>query len=113
MATGAQCTTTSKARNKPMDEKHRNTLESVRVKLVRDMEVTQVLLQMSGEQVFSDADKGIIKSKPNRQEQCEALLDILPRKGENAYESFIQALKKVQPFLADVVREAGKCYCGL
>lgn len=113
MATGAECKTTSKAPKKPMDKKYRNILESVRVELVRGMDAEQVLRHMAGVQVFSDANKDIIKSRPNRQEQCKALLDILPRRGENAYESFIQALEEVQPYLADVVRRAGKCYCGL
>jgi len=103
MATGAP------DKDKPMDEKYRNILISVRVELVRDMNVKKVLRHMAAAHVFEQEDADIIKTQGSLEEQCENFLDMLPTRGAKAYGSFIEALKEArQAFLAEVVLEAGK-----
>ena len=91
----------------PMDEKRRNLIRIRRVELARDMEPRQLIHHMAD--VLTPIDEEEIKAIATRWGQCEKLLDILPRRGEKAFDSFVKALKKVQPFLADLLVDAGEC----
>lgn len=91
---------------KPMDEKCRNIIRTRRVELARDMEPRQLILYMAD--VLTPIDEEEIKAVPTRWAQCEKLLDILPRRGDKAFDSFVNALKKIQPFLADLLVDAGE-----
>ena len=110
MATGPNDGAAGTATDKPMDEKDRTLLRSLRAELVKDMEVDQVLLHMAEYHVFSETDEDEIMSKSTREERCIALLTKLPRKGAKAYDSLIKALEQGQPHLAEVVLKAGKSY---
>lgn len=95
--------------DKPMAEEHRKVLRRCREKLVKDMEPAEVLLQMAESLVFTQEDEDKIKSRDlTRQQQCETLLDILPRKGAKAYEIFKKTIERVHPHLTSTVYEAGK-----
>ena len=48
-----------------------------------------------------------IKAQSTRQGRCEQLLEILPRKGPNAFKVFVEALKKEAPHFADVLIKVG------
>ena len=96
--------------DKTMDGKHRILLKTLRPKLVQDMEVDQVLLQLAEFHVFNECDEEEIRSKSTREEKCISLLTKLPRKGAKAYDSLIKVLDRVQPHLAEVVRKAGKSW---
>lgn len=106
MATASNSKLGREATDKPMDEMHRKILKDVKLPLVRDMEPKVVLLHMSAAHVFSDRDEGEIKAKDTRESQCEALLSILPTRGDKAFSSFLEALDDDRPFLADLVRKA-------
>lgn len=106
MANEAQCKTTSHSPGKQMDDEHREILQNVRERLLIDMEASKVLENMSASNVFSPDDRDEIKSTCARKQQCETLLDMLPRRGAKAYDVFINALTKGnQKFLADVVKQ--------
>ena len=92
---------------KPMDEKHRKLIRNRRVELARDMEPRQLVHHMVD--VLTPIDEEEIKAIPTRWAQSEKLLDILPRRGQKAFDSFVTALKKVQPFLVDLLVDAGEC----
>ena len=93
----------------PMDDEHRNILRRCREKLVKDMEPGDVLLQMVDPLLFTAEDENKIKSKDlTRQQQCEILLDMLPRKGAKAYEIFKKTIERVHPHLTSTIAEAGK-----
>lgn len=108
MATGSNNELTSETADVSMADKYRNVLRNVRLGLVKDMTPGDVLLNMSAARVFSPSDEEEIKAKDTREIQCETLLEILPRKGAKAYSNFVEALEKVQPHLANLIREAGK-----
>ena len=92
-----------------MDDKHRKVLIEVRDRLVQDMDPNEVLLNMGDSQVLSANDEEEIMSKKTRRERCMALLEILPRRGEKAYDSFKKALRNgCQKFLWDLLIQTGK-----
>lgn len=108
----AKLTTTRGTTPRPMIQKHRDILRHVRADLAKDMDPQEVLLQMSTNLVFSPRDEEEIMAKEGRTRQCETLLDILPRRGAEAFSSFVNALKssRFQLHLATIIREAGKCF---
>jgi len=54
-----------------------------------------------------ETDKEEIREQSTRQERCDKLLCLLPRGGKNAFNVFVEALKKEAPHLALVLIEAG------
>ena len=92
-----------------MDDKHRKVLMEVRDRLVQDMDPNEVLLNMRDSQVLNANDEKEIMSKETRRERCMALLEILPRRGEKAYDSFERALRNgSQKSLWDLLIQTGK-----
>ena len=64
---------------------------------------------MAAEEVFTEEDEATIKAgNLTRYQQCDKLLEILPRRGAKAYVSFKNALQKVHPHLANLIKDAGK-----
>nr|XP_058969660.1 uncharacterized protein LOC131796025 isoform X2 [Pocillopora verrucosa] len=89
-----------------MEEEHRNILRKHREVLVRDLEPLKLLNRLD---VLGDDDRELVKAKKTRSEQAEELLDMLPRKGEDAFQNFITALcNGSQKFLAKpLIRASG------
>jgi len=99
----------TKADVEPMDDDYRKILRRCREMLVKDMEPEEVLLKMVDPFLFTTEDEKKIKSRDlTRQQQCEILLDMLPRKGAGAYENFKKTIEKVHPHLTGIILEAGK-----
>ena len=93
-----------------LSDERRRILRRVKRHLVRDMDAEEVLLQMTAENVFNTTDEERIKVKLTRSEKNEQLLDILPSKGEKAYEIFKETLQEVHPHLANIILELGNCF---
>jgi hypothetical protein len=55
--------------------------------------------------VLDTPDEQEIKSQSTREDQVEKLLEILPRRGPQAFAVFLEALDVVQSFLAVPLRE--------
>ena len=95
--------------DKPMDQKHKNTLRRCRSKLVDDMEPEEVLLHMEDPLLLTEEDENKIKAGHlTRRQQVEVLLDIISRKGDKAYETLKKTIEKVHPHLTSTILEAGK-----
>ena len=88
-----------------MEDKHRTILRDYRPKIVKDLEPNNILPDLG--RVFTVNDDEEIKAQSTRQRRCEKLLEILPRKGPNAFKVFVEALKEEAKHLADVLIEAG------
>ena len=88
-----------------MEDTNRTILRDFRPTIVNDLEPNDTLPHLSS--VLTPKDEAEIKAQSTRQGRCEKLLEILPRKGPNAFKVFVQALKKEAPHLADVLIEAG------
>jgi len=107
MATGPQRAATPN--DGPMGGKQRKILTKCRRVLVRDMDPIQVLRLFEDPHMFSEDEQERIMAKSlTRQQQCERLLDILPRKGAEAYKNFKETIGKVHPPLVSTIIQAGK-----
>ena len=88
-----------------MEEKHRNILRRHRSSIRMDLEPENILANLV--EILNDTDEGEIKAQPTREKRCDKLLDILPRKGPNAFIVFVEALKREAVHLASDLIEAG------
>jgi len=57
--------------------------------------------------VLRETDEEEIREQSTRQERCDKLLYLLPRRGKNAFNVFVNALIKEAPHLAVDLIEAG------
>ena len=87
------------------DSNHRTILRNYRSKIVKDLEPNNILPDLVS--VLTVKDDTEIKAQSTRQGRCEQLLEILPRKGPNAFKAFVEALKEEAPYLASDLIDAG------
>ena len=87
-----------------MTEAHRELLTSNRVAIVEDLLVDDVLAQLFSNFVFDDNDKELIRSEATSKRQAEKLLDLLVKKGDEAFGHFLSALKDSYPHLAELLQ---------
>ena len=87
-----------------MEDEHRDILIRRRTAITNDLEVKKVLNRLT---VLGDEDRDEIKTERTRTDQARALLDMLPRKGSNAFKNFVSALYEIkgQEHLADLLRK--------
>ena len=83
-----------------MDDKYRNILRRAWPTLTKDLEPIKLLPYLVD--VLDPTDEEEIKASSNekRVSGVDKLLEILPRKGQKAFDMFKKALQKVQPHLA-------------
>ena len=72
-----------------MEHKHRKILRRKWSNIRDDLEPKNLLPKLVT--VLSETDEEEIKVQSTRQERCDKLLEILPRRGENAFEVFVKA----------------------
>lgn len=90
-----------------MEEKHRSILKKHRIDITKDLEVKKVLNRLT---VLEDDDRDEIKAEKTRVERADTLLDMLPRKGSNAFKDFLSALFETngQKHLAELlIKDSG------
>lgn len=80
---------------KPMNEGYRDLLMSNMAILQDDPELLKVLPYMTS--ALEDGDFAAIRNLPTLREQVKMLLTILPKRGEEAVQCFIENLKVTQP----------------
>ena len=89
-----------------MDEKHREILRRNRANLVKDLEPLKLLNDLGD--CLDEDDREEIKALTGRKSQAEELLDMIPRKGPKAFQSFVAALYRRQKHLAEpLIEESG------
>ena len=94
-----------------MQDSEREALRKNRQALLKDLEAKRIASRLFSKAIFSDEDKDEVNSKETKNEQGEALLDILPRKGPKAFNTFCDILHEVSPHLESLLRpiqEEGK-----
>lgn len=89
-----------------MDKKHRDLLRKNRMALVQDLEATHLLNFLYQEKGLTENDVETIKAQKTRTARAEKLLDLLPRRGPNAFDVFCRALADTdgQHHLLDLLR---------
>lgn len=85
-----------------MDQIHRDILREKRVELSKDLEPVRLLKYMT--KVLKPEDEDQIRAQSTREERVDMLLEILPRRGEKAFCCFLEALRKEQRHLEDLLR---------
>ena len=87
-----------------MQQEHRQLLRSNRMTLTRDLEAKTVASHLYSKEIISETDNEEIQVQKTNQERSEMLLDKLPKKGPNAFETLCNILKEVQPHLEKILR---------
>ena len=88
-----------------MEDKHRFILRDHGPNIRRDLEPNNILPDLG--RVLTEKDNEKIKAQSTRQERCDTLLEILPRKGPTAFTAFVDALDKEADHLALELIKAG------
>ena len=88
-----------------MEQKHRTILRHHWANIRDNLEPKNILPKLVT--VLRETDDEEIREQSTRQERCDKLLRILPRRGENAFNVFVNALVKEAPDLASELTEAG------
>ena len=70
-----------------------------------DLEPNHILPNLV--RVLNEMDEEEIREQSTRRGRCEKLLEILPRKGPNAFKVFVEALVREAPHLASDLIHAG------
>lgn len=76
-------------------------------RLVEDMEPNPVVRYLFEKGIVSKEDMEVIRSKDTSDEQNDALLLILMRKGPDAFKRLIEALQRNKSSLADILLDEG------
>lgn len=77
-----------------MDKKHRKALLRNRLAFVKDLEASDITGYLYEAGIITENDKDTIENQKTRRERVEYLLDLLPRKGPNAFSGFCVVLSK-------------------
>ncbi|XP_046577871.1 uncharacterized protein LOC124285653 isoform X2 [Haliotis rubra] len=80
---------------------HREILQRNHVYLKEHLDVDTILDELFQTEVFSLTDKERCIGKSGLAAQSDELLSILHRKGRKGYDTFLQILEKVQPYIKD------------
>lgn len=98
--------------NFSMDEKDKRSLVQCRTKLIRDLEVNPVLLQLFEAGILTADQVEKISCNDTSGRKNRALIDILPKRGPTAFKFFLEALINTgQRHLNDIL--ANKQVCSL
>ena len=88
-----------------MEQKHRTILLHHWANIRENLEPRNIFPKLVT--VLREMDYDEIRAESTRQERCDKLLDILPRRGKNAFNVFVNALESQVPHLASELTEAG------
>ena len=96
-----------------MDDKHRSILRCFWSDFRTYLEPLKLLPYLVD--VLSLEDEQEVKAKVSPHDMTDKLLEILPKKGATAFDSFVKALKQVRSSLAAELQDAGmiKSFCPL
>lgn len=81
-----------------MLNEHRKILRENYLTIANEMQADRVLQSMKD--IFTAFDEEEIRTERTESKRAEKMLDMLPRKGENAFPKFLVALWQIQPWLA-------------
>ena len=88
-----------------MPEWQRKILRDNRKVLAHDLEVNEILNHMIQENILTRQMQENIRSKQIPAEKTETFLDLLPKRGENAFWTFLKALKETHEHLYEMIQK--------
>ena len=89
-----------------MESKHREILKSNRVYLLDNLQPNAMVDHLMESKLLSEDDLEELRSERKTKEKIRFLLDKIPRKGPDAFDKFIDVLKKTdQEYIANKLLE--------
>ena len=88
-----------------MEDRLRKILRCHQSNIRMDLEPENILPNLV--KILNQTDEGEIRAQSIREKRCDKLLEILPRKGREAFTVFVEALQGEAPHLASDLIEAG------
>ena len=88
-----------------MEERLRKILRRHQTNIRMDLEPENILPKLV--EILKSTDEGEIRAQRTREKKCDKLLEILSRRGPNAFTVFVEALRGEAPHLATDLIEAG------
>ena len=76
-----------------MEESHRKVLKKLRSRISRNINVRRVTEELFSEGILEENDREEIIAETTTQYKALRLLDLLPRRGSQAFPAFLQALR--------------------
>ena len=87
-----------------MDDTHRSLLRKKRMDLTRDLDVDSAVSFLYSRSILSENDRDEILALKTQLAKSEKLLDVLPKRGPEAFDNFVQFLDENQPFLSQLLK---------
>ncbi|KAI4502395.1 hypothetical protein M0802_002307 [Mischocyttarus mexicanus] len=85
-----------------MEKLHQDILSELRENILNDMDVrNDVLSVLSAKYILKNEDIKCVESGRDLREKAQILLDILPKRGENAFNAFRESLRHHYKWLSD------------
>ena len=88
-----------------MKEEHREKLLCLRPYLLENVSPDRLLDYLVSKRVFDEDEEQAIRECCPRRKQVQKLLSVLPLKGSEAYDHFLNGLKEYQPYIADTLED--------
>ncbi|XP_054757904.1 uncharacterized protein LOC129264056 [Lytechinus pictus] len=79
-----------------MTTKHREILLQVTPDLLNDLDADDIVPHLLADMIITSHDAAKVKAETTRRDKVSALLDIIPTRGDKAYGSFMECLKKME-----------------
>nr|XP_054775420.1 uncharacterized protein LOC129283825 [Lytechinus pictus] len=79
-----------------MTKKHREILLKVTPDLLNDLDAGDIVPHLLADDIIKRHDAEKVKAETTRRDKVSALLDIIPTRGDKAYGSFMECLKKME-----------------
>ena len=77
--------------------------------LVLNLKADDVMTYLKGEQILTDDDCKKIKASVTKEDQARVLLDMIPERGDRAFQHFSIAVRAQQPKLAELLEKEESC----
>ncbi|XP_077866678.1 uncharacterized protein LOC100373670 [Saccoglossus kowalevskii] len=90
-----------------MKDEHRQLLRRHRAEMAKVLETDKVVENLIVDNTIDEEDEQNIKGKPTKIAKARELVDIICRKGPNAFKRFVEACEKPHPELAKKLKEEG------
>ena len=87
-----------------MEDKHRILLKENRRDLARDLDVDTAVSYLYSRSILSENDRDEILALKIQLAKSEKLLDVLPKRGPEAFDAFVQFLDENQSFLSKLLK---------
>ncbi|XP_041467663.1 uncharacterized protein LOC121418027 [Lytechinus variegatus] len=79
-----------------MTTKHREILQKATPDLLNDLHADDIMPHLLADMIITSQDAAKINAKATPRDKVSALLDIIPTRGDKAYGSFMECLKKME-----------------